>query len=330
MAEAIVHYTDDDVSDGLALLDNWGLTHVLFHHSEQIVAKPRGWALADDGSLASLKSAPAFAQAGRHPPIHCLRFSMTLAVGPFGNGPSACLDEHHAGAIDGLPIERLMRWMASGDPIWPNSRPMCSSDPTTFRHDSSCDLVTFDRRIGHRIDRSDLRFVGQEAGSGPRHPCSGDRTCRALDPFPVARLGQRCLADKRPDTAEECQWLLSLAEAEADPLRVELVEWVRETLTDSPHFRPQWIVDLLDSRHEEVRNAGWEWLIGNETARNDIAVWQQLLESPYDDVRFKLLGVLEKHDAHDRREFLVKPERLDSRIAAIIVGDRAAERASWR
>ena len=31
MLDILKQYTDEDVSDGLALLDNWGLIHILFH-----------------------------------------------------------------------------------------------------------------------------------------------------------------------------------------------------------------------------------------------------------------------------------------------------------
>ena len=33
ISRGLVRYTDEDVSDGLALIDNWGLTHALFHRS---------------------------------------------------------------------------------------------------------------------------------------------------------------------------------------------------------------------------------------------------------------------------------------------------------
>ena len=37
---ALKLYTDADMPDGLALLDNWGLVHILFHHSPTIDATP--------------------------------------------------------------------------------------------------------------------------------------------------------------------------------------------------------------------------------------------------------------------------------------------------
>ncbi len=313
IAETIVHYSDDDVSDGLALLDNWGLMHVLFHHSDQIVAQPRGWTLADDGSLASLKPAPAFAEGWQKSADPLLAIIDNARCRPVRQWAIGLIGEHHAGVIDRLPVQRLLRWLASGD------RDLAQL---------AADVLERSDQIAEIPVANWLRLVDQSDTETIEVIC--DLLIKKLDPsrvtldqavelaaarpVPVARLGQNCLAGKRPETAEQCQRLLSLAEAEADPIRAELVGWVRDTLADSPHFRPAWIIDLLDSRHGEVREVGWSWLTSHETARTDIAVWQKLLESPYDDVQFKLLGVLEKHVAYDRREFSVKPDRLDANL----------------
>src|SRR5262249_14121180 len=53
-------YRDEDVDDGLALLDNWGLVHVLFHHSPAVEARPSGWRPAAEHGLSDLKPAPIY------------------------------------------------------------------------------------------------------------------------------------------------------------------------------------------------------------------------------------------------------------------------------
>src|SRR5205814_8401887 len=47
ISEALVLYEDVDVASGLALIDNWGLVHALFHHSPVLQARPRGWIPAE-------------------------------------------------------------------------------------------------------------------------------------------------------------------------------------------------------------------------------------------------------------------------------------------
>jgi hypothetical protein len=112
-------------------------------------------------------------------------------------------------------------------------------------------------------------------------------------PLPVARLGFSWLQSRRPETEADCQTLLGLVDAEAEPLRPEMLRWLRQVLTASPHFRPEWVLEYLDSRHRDVRAEGWRWLRSEPRARDQVELWQKLLESPYDDVRLLLVAELE-------------------------------------
>jgi len=42
-----------------------------------------------------------------------------------------------------------------------------------------------------------------------------------------------------------------------------------------------------------VRGEGWAWLLEEPRAAGDVQLWQKLFESPYDDVRLKLIAYLE-------------------------------------
>jgi len=88
-------------------------------------------------------------------------------------------------------------------------------------------------------------------------------------------------------------------------LRPEMVRWARGVLATSPHFRPEWVLEYLDSRHADVREEGWQWLEADERVRENVQVWRKLLESPYDDLRLKLVATLEKWAKGD-------PGRLES------------------
>ena len=66
-------------------------------------------------------------------------------------------------------------------------------------------------------------------------------------------------------------------------------------------FSPLWVLEFLDSRHEDVREIGWEWLQGDARAREDTAVWQRLLESPYDNIRLRMIAMLEERATGGKR-----------------------------
>ncbi|HYH64059.1 MAG TPA: hypothetical protein VD866_05125, partial [Urbifossiella sp.] len=113
-------------------------------------------------------------------------------------------------------------------------------------------------------------------------------------PIPVARLGQYLLADKRPTTPDEVRAVFGLRDAEAEPLRPALVAWACRVLGERDDFQATWVLEFLDARHEDVREAGWEWLQTDDRARDSAVVWQRLLESPHDNIRLRLVAMLEE------------------------------------
>ena len=123
----------------------------------------------------------------------------------------------------------------------------------------------------------------------------------ASRPLPVARLGFIWLKTKSVAGEAECRALLGLAEAEAEPLRADMVRWARGLLSGSPHFQTDWVLEYLDSRHADVRAEGWAWLQEEARAREDVTLWRRLLESPYDDVRLGLVADLESRVARRDR-----------------------------
>src|SRR6185436_14126192 len=59
--EALLLYRDADIDSGVHLIDNWGLTHILFHNSPALLARRRGWVLREGASFRDLKPTPAYA-----------------------------------------------------------------------------------------------------------------------------------------------------------------------------------------------------------------------------------------------------------------------------
>ena len=80
-------------------------------------------------------------------------------------------------------------------------------------------------------------------------------------------------------------------------MRPELLRWLRTALAGAGRFDPQWVLEFLDSRHEDVRSEGWVWLLDEPRARDDVQIWQRLFESPYDEIRTKLVAYLENRFA---------------------------------
>jgi hypothetical protein len=72
VVEALKLYEDQDVADGLALLDNWALIHILFHYSPALIAKSNGWLPGPGHTLAELEPAPLHDELWRREPRYLL------------------------------------------------------------------------------------------------------------------------------------------------------------------------------------------------------------------------------------------------------------------
>lgn len=290
---ALKLYEDTDVADGLAFLDNWGLVHALFHHSPALVAKTNGWTLVAGRSLAEVQPAPIYEslwlaspraffellKEARCRPVRMWAIQF-LRRDPAKVREAASLEEwlglllHEDTEVSSLAAEMLRgipglselsldRWLALLD------------TPSTAALEILCELIA----AYVRPERVSLE-------QAVRLACSR--------PLPLARLGFSWLQSKRPQIAAECRALLALAEAEAEPLRPDMVRWARGVLNDSPHFQPEWALEFLDGRHADVRAEGWQWLQERSVIGENIEIWQRLLESPYDDVRLRLAASLEE------------------------------------
>lgn len=323
---ALKLYTDADVPDGLSLLDNWGLVHVLFHHSPTLVAKPTGWRVAPNGSLARLQPDPIFRKLWLRSPDPILDLVNTAKCRPVRVWAVQMLKRHFPEVLTKLPVETLLAWLESSVPEL---------------NDLAAELL--EKATGlERIPVERWLMLVETAPAGVL-----DRICELIGrlvkpeqvgfaqavrmamtrPVPLARLGQRWLTGKRPANEDEVRSLFGLREAEAEPLRGELVRWACRVLSEQPGFRPVWVLEFLDSRHDEVREVGWEWLQTEPRARDDVTVWQRLLESPYDNIRIRLVGLLEDR-ARDRKpgdDF--SPERVRFLWASVLLNIHRGGRA---
>ena len=145
---ALRRYADDDVRDELALVDNWGLMHALFHHSPVLAFPAKRCELVAGKSWAELAPAPAFPSCGTSDPRRSLTSCSRPVVAPCGSGrggcwpsigpisrrcrsrscsrcwripiptwwPSAWSSSAATSGLDSVPIENWLRLLESDDP----------------------------------------------------------------------------------------------------------------------------------------------------------------------------------------------------------------------
>ena len=289
---ALSLYTDEDVADGVKLLDNWGLVHILFHHCPTLVAKANGWTLARGHRLGELAPAPAFAalwQTSSGPLVDLLTRARCR---PVRQWTIQMLRRDHPGAMGQLPLPRLLAMLSHED------AELAALAVEGLRQSPALTSLALEQWLG-LLDSANPQALDvlcelMVARIDPTTVTVRDALRLAASrPVPVARLGLAWLQGKRPTMADECRAVLALAEAEAAPVRPELVRWARAVLSASLDFQTAWILEFLDSRHADVRAEGWAWFQEEPRAREDVMLWQRLLESPYDDLRLRLITILE-------------------------------------
>ncbi len=289
---ALALYRDDDVADGVELLDNWGLIHILFHECPALVAKANGWTLARGHALAELAPAPAYLnlwQASSAPLVDLL---IRAHCRPVRQWTIQMLRRHHPNALAQLPLPRLLAMLSHDD------AELAALAAAGLRQSPAVASLTVEQWLG-LIDSAnpqaldilcELMFARIDPAAVT---LEGALRLAASRPVPVARLGLAWLQSKQPATADECRAVLALAEAQAAPVRPELARWARTVLSAHPEFQTAWVLEFLDSRHADVRAEGWAWFQAEPRAREEVLLWQRLLESPYDDLRLRLITVLE-------------------------------------
>lgn len=313
MKKAMVGYTDGDCADGLALLDNWGLVHVMFHHSEVLNSKSSGWRLADGRGLSELVPAPAFAGAWQVKAEPLLEILDQAQARPVRQWAIAILKKHHPSAISGLPIKTLLNWIESDD------SELAALAMDTLKTSPDLSRITINQwlELIEAANPQVLDVVCELIANRVRPDTLSLEDVVRLGcarPVPVARLGLQWLESKSFVVPDDYRTLLRVTEAESIAVRPELVKLAIRKLREVAQTDSGWVMELLDSPHLDVREQGWQWLIGDETIAGDVEVWQRLLENPHDDVRLKLFEVLEQHTAKPADGCLVEVAKHTSRL----------------
>jgi hypothetical protein len=292
VSAALICYQDADVATGLALLDNWGLMHALFHHSPALVARANGWKLAADHTLAELAPAPIYGELWKAAPRVLIGLLKGARCRPVRQWAVGLLRRDHAEVLNSLTLEELVDLLGSEDPD------VVALAAEVIRARPELDALAVERWLGllERANPQALDVLCElaEARLHPERVTLGQAVGLAASrPLPLAQLGFRWLRTRQPQSEEDYRLLLGLTEAQAEPLRVQLVRWARGLLATGPYLRPDWVLEFLDSRHRDVRAEGWRWLREEPRASENVDLWQRLLESPYDDVRLLLVADLE-------------------------------------
>lgn len=318
---ALKQYQDADVVDGLALIDNWSLVHILFHHSPVLNCSASGWKLADGKTLGELTPAPAFESLWKQAPKPLIELLLSAECRPVRQWALQLLRRDHPTALSELPLPTLLKMLSHED----DDIALLAAE--SMRQSSDLASITVEQWL-ELVESSSPQTLSVIAELMQKHlkPSQLSRqrilALACSRPFPVAQMGFQWLQTMAIQSAGDAQELSVLGKAQADGLRPQMIEWVRSQLTGSQFLQPQLLLDFLDSRHLDVRTSAWNWLICAEQIRQDTGIWQKLLETPYDDIRLQLAKLLEEesHPQQDpaKRSALLRSSRENPELTRML------------
>lgn len=295
IAQALVLYTDDDLQQGENLLDSWSLIHACFGEHDALEFTTSRARLKPGRTLAELKPAPVYPATWEAPTA--LPILMTIVRRSRTRMPRqwamTLLREAHSAGLRQLPATDVL-------PL--------------LNHDDS-EVQEFGAEILQSLD--DLSRLSLDAWlqlietTGPtaldlicqlmqQHVRSGDLTrsqCVAMacsPPAPVARLGLDFLRQMPHNSPEERESLVELADTRCTALAAELTEWALPHFGTPETYNRDCVLRFLDSLNSETRTAAWQWLLECDAASGDSLLWVRLLETPFDDIRLKMIAELER------------------------------------
>jgi hypothetical protein len=284
--EALLLYRDADIDNGVHLLDNWGFTHVLFHHSPVLAARRSGWVLKEGESFRDLKPTPAYATAWDADAIFTLL--LKAPARPVRRTARAMLKARPT-LLEKLPFERVFEMLEHPDeelqalglellasaaglesaPLEAWTRLLESKNLGVL--EAVCTLMA--KLVSAQSFSTDRLLAFATAPVGP-----------------LARLGLGWLKARDVSPPD----LLQLAQVRSRAVAAEAVAFAREKLSARDDFHPDWLLAFLDSSQQPVRAAAWSWFADEKRARQRLDLWVKLVESPYDDVRISIVRHLEE------------------------------------
>jgi hypothetical protein len=295
VAAALAMYTDEDVARGENILDNWSLAHAAFRRSPVLQFLRRRVEVAEGRSLGGLIAAPPFEELWKKPESNDVLLKLvTQAKSRLVRvWAMQMLHRDHAAAMQAIAAEQLLELLDSPDEevqqfgaglleslttvdAWPVDtwlRLLETKSVTALA--TICQ--TMERRV--RPDRLDLA------------QCVALACARAT---PVARLGLTWLSGRPIASPSDRSIVVRLGDALCEAVGAEVAAFGLLHAGAPNVYRADDAVAFFDSRNPQVRSGAWEWLTPQSAGYTDAALWSRLLESPYDDVRLRLIEELSK------------------------------------
>jgi hypothetical protein len=295
VAKALALYRDDDVASGENILDNWSLMCIAFRKSRVLEFKRTRVDMIDGRSLGELAAAPQFDDLWKQPEsAEVLLVLVTMAWSWLVRvWAIQLLKRDHATALKAITAHHLLTLLdhsneevqqfgsglletLQGVDTWPIAVWL-----QLLETRSVTALATICQAMNQRVSPERLSL----------DQCVALACARAT---PVARMGLSWLKSRSLAGLQDRARLGRLAGARCEAVGALVAEYALSILGSPQAYRMEDVSPFFDSLNVQVRRGAWDWLTPSSPGYEDAALWSRLLETPYDEVRLRLVEELDK------------------------------------
>jgi len=293
IVRALVAYEDADLQRGENILDSWALMHACFGEHEALEFGATHIELKEGRGLGDLSPAPVFPEAWKK--AEAAPILLSLAVNSGARlmrlwAMQLFQREHlnHAVALDAI-VSLLDHEDAEiqqfGAKLLETSAGLGTLPVTSWWRL----LQTKNEEALQRICDAFAKHV-----SGDRLNLTQCIELASLRPVPAARLGQNYLKERVISSSVDREQIAALAKAKCPAVAGPLTAWVLAILGSKDNYNGDQVIRFFDSTVAETRAAAWTWLEADSPALGDAVLWSHLAETPYDDVRLRVIDFLQR------------------------------------
>jgi hypothetical protein len=118
-----------------------------------------------------------------------------------------------------------------------------------------------------------------------------------------------------------------LSNAECDAVGEEVAAYGLSVVGSPQTYRTDQVVRFFDSLNVHVRRGAWNWLTPQSPGYDDASLWSRLVETPYDDVKLRLVEALQQRAAADAKVSALSVDSLPPIWTAVLLNVHRGGRA---
>lgn len=292
-ARVLRGYVDADFAEGVRILDARCLLDLCHRHDPALVFSTNRARLAPGRTLAELTPAPRHLAAWTGPAAAAelwallgtakARFVRVWTLG--------MLEKHHREFLATLPAAELIPLFENDDAETQQLAARMLADNASLGELPVATWLGL-LGIGNPVALQSLCELARKHVPPERFTIEQLVRLASARSTPVAGFGLEWLRARTITTTDERAALAELSGAACASVAGAAATHALAILGQREHYDVALVMRFFDAVSVDVRTAAWEWLAPNSPGHDDPVLWARLSESPYEDVRLRLVKAL--------------------------------------